>query len=57
MLAHQDDLSTRDLVSMLNVPLEAVPSVVDEAGRLLAARLARPAADDAAPAVPGQPAD
>ncbi|WP_157987613.1 hypothetical protein [Jiangella endophytica] len=39
MLAHREDLSTRDLASMLNVPLEAMPSVVEEAGRLLAARL------------------
>ncbi|SEF13483.1 hypothetical protein [Jiangella alba] len=46
MLAHREDLSTRDLLSMLNVPLEAVPAVVEETGRLLAARIAV-AADDA----------
>ncbi|WP_162605833.1 hypothetical protein [Jiangella aurantiaca] len=47
MLAHQEDLSTRDLVAMLNVPLEAIPSVVQETGRLLAARLTAPSAEDA----------
>jgi hypothetical protein len=38
MLAHDDDLSTQDLLQMLNVPLDAIPSVVREAGRLLSAR-------------------
>ncbi|SDT70959.1 hypothetical protein [Jiangella sp. DSM 45060] len=47
MLAHREDLSTRDLLSMLNVPLEAVPAVVQETGRLLAARISAASADDA----------
>lgn len=52
MLAHHEDLSTRDLVSMLNVPLDAVPSVVEETGRLLAARLPVAPAADSATAAP-----
>jgi hypothetical protein len=36
MLAHHDDLTTQDLLQMLNVPIDAIPSVVREAGRLLA---------------------
>ncbi|MBB5787505.1 hypothetical protein [Jiangella mangrovi] len=39
MLAHDEDLSTQDLLQMLNVPLDAIPSVVREAGRLLSARV------------------
>jgi hypothetical protein len=50
MLAQDDDLTTRDLVRMLNVPLDAIPSVVREAGRLLAARTAAAAAVDDASA-------
>ncbi|WP_158602875.1 hypothetical protein [Jiangella rhizosphaerae] len=38
MLAYDDALSTQDLLRMLNVPLDAIPSVVREAGRLLAVR-------------------
>lgn len=37
MLAQDEELTTRDLVEMLNVPPDAIASVVEEAGRLLAA--------------------
>ncbi len=46
MLACDEDLPTRDLVSMLNVPLEAIPAVVQETGRLLASRLPVRTAED-----------
>lgn len=55
MLACDEDVSTRDLVSMLNVPLEAIPAVVQETGRLLASRLPVRTAEDAVPPFPCGP--
>lgn len=39
MLAYDEDLTTPDLVQLLNVPIDAIASVVREAGLLLTSRV------------------